>query len=124
MTRTGVDGARARHADLPIHLQSWHVTRAAAFFDLDKTVIAKSSTLAFGRPFFQGGLINRRAVLKGAYAQFVFSLAGADAEQMERMRGQLTAMVTGWDVSHGARHRPRRPCTRSSTRWSTPRPPT
>ena len=74
------------------------VTRAAAFFDLDKTVIAKSSTLAFGRPFFQGGLINRRAVLKGAYAQFVFSLAGADADQMERMRSQITAMTTGWDV--------------------------
>ena len=75
------------------------VTRAAAFFDLDKTVIAKSSTLAFGRPFFQGGLINRRAVLKGAYAQFVFSLAGADADQMERMRRQITAMTTGWDVA-------------------------
>jgi len=75
------------------------VTRAAAFFDLDKTVIAKSSTLAFGRPFFQGGLINRRAVLKGAYAQFVFSLAGADADQMERMRSQITAMTTGWDVA-------------------------
>jgi HAD superfamily hydrolase (TIGR01490 family) len=77
----------------------WDVTRAAAFFDLDKTVIAKSSTLAFGRPFFQGGLINRRAVLKGAYAQFVFSLAGADADQMERMRRQITAMTTGWDVA-------------------------
>jgi len=77
----------------------WDVTRAAAFFDLDKTVIAKSSTLAFGRPFFQGGLINRRAVLKGAYAQFVFSLAGADAAQMERMRSQITAMTTGWDVA-------------------------
>jgi len=75
------------------------VTRAAAFFDLDKTVIAKSSALAFGRPFFQGGLINRRAVLKSAYAQFVFSLAGADAQQMERLRAQLTAMVTGWDVA-------------------------
>jgi HAD superfamily hydrolase (TIGR01490 family) len=74
------------------------MTRAAAFFDLDKTVIAKSSTLAFGRPFFQGGLINRRAVLKGAYAQFVFSLAGADADQMERMRSQITAMTTGWDA--------------------------
>ncbi len=74
------------------------MTREAAFFDLDKTVIAKSSTLAFGRPFFQGGLINRRAVLKGAYAQFVFSLAGADAAQMERMRSQITAMTTGWDV--------------------------
>ena len=75
------------------------MTRAAAFFDLDKTVIAKSSALAFGRPFFQGGLINRRAVLKSAYAQFVFSLAGADAQQMDRLRAQLTAMVTGWDVA-------------------------
>jgi HAD superfamily hydrolase (TIGR01490 family) len=75
------------------------VTRAAAFFDLDKTVIAKSSTLAFGRPFFQGGLINRRSALKTAYAQFVFSLAGADAEQMERLRAQVSAMCTGWDVA-------------------------
>ena len=39
-------------------------TRVAAFCDLDKTIIAKSSTLAFSRPFFQEGLINRRAVLK------------------------------------------------------------
>ena len=75
------------------------MTRAAAFFDLDKTVIAKSSTQAFGRPFFNGGLINRRAVLKTAYAQLVFSLAGADAQQMERLRAQLTAMVTGWDAA-------------------------
>ncbi|MGY1783973.1 HAD family hydrolase [Geodermatophilus sp. SYSU D00698] len=75
------------------------MTHAAAFFDLDKTVIAKSSTLAFGRPFFAGGLINRRAVLKGAYAQFVFSLSGADAQQMERMRAQITDMATGWDVA-------------------------
>jgi HAD superfamily hydrolase (TIGR01490 family) len=82
-----------------VHLESCLVTRAAAFFDLDKTVIAKSSTLAFGRPFFNGGLINRRAVLKTAYAQLVFSLAGADAQQMERLRAQLTAMVTGWDAA-------------------------
>ncbi|MGZ4506298.1 MAG: HAD family hydrolase [Blastococcus sp.] len=75
------------------------MTRSAAFFDLDKTVIAKSSALAFGRPFFHGGLINRRAVLKSAYAQFVFSIAGADAQQMERLRAQLTSMVTGWDVA-------------------------
>ena len=80
-------------------LRSCLVTRAAAFFDLDKTVIAKSSTLAFGRPFFHGGLMNRRAVLKTAYAQFMFSLAGADAQQMERLRAQITAMCTGWDVA-------------------------
>ncbi len=46
--------------------------RTAAFFDLDKTIIARSSTLAFSRPFYQGGLINRRAVLKSSYAQFVY----------------------------------------------------
>lgn len=74
-------------------------TRAAAFFDLDKTVIAKSSTLAFGRPFYQGGLINRRSVLRSAYAQFVFLAAGADEDQMERMRTYMTKMCTGWDVA-------------------------
>ncbi|SHE72984.1 HAD family hydrolase [Streptoalloteichus hindustanus] len=72
--------------------------RVAAFFDLDKTVIAKSSTLAFSRPFLQEGLINRRAVLKSAYAQFVFMLAGADADQTDRMRAHLTSLCAGWDV--------------------------
>ncbi|WP_407691268.1 HAD-IB family hydrolase [Saccharopolyspora mangrovi] len=72
--------------------------RVAAFFDLDKTIIAKSSTLAFSRPFFQEGLINRRAVLKSAYAQFVFMLAGADADQMDRMRAHITSLCTGWDI--------------------------
>ena len=33
--------------------------RPAAFFDLDKTIIAKSSTLAFSRSFYAGGLISR-----------------------------------------------------------------
>jgi HAD superfamily hydrolase (TIGR01490 family) len=74
------------------------VTRTAAFFDLDKTIIAKSSTLAFGRSFFHNGLINRRAVLTTAYAQLVYVLAGADAEQMDRIRDRTTRMVAGWDV--------------------------
>ena len=70
----------------------------AAFFDLDKTVIARSSTLAFGRPFYQGGLVNRRAVLKSSYAQFVYLVAGADADQMDRMRDYLKRLCAGWDV--------------------------
>lgn len=72
---------------------------SAAFFDLDKTVIAKSSTLAFSRPFFAGGLINRRAVVRSAYAQFVYLLGGADHAKMERMRAYLSELVTGWDVN-------------------------
>jgi HAD superfamily hydrolase (TIGR01490 family) len=73
-------------------------TRTAAFFDLDKTVIAKSSTLAFSKPFFEQGLLNRRAVLKSSYAQFLFLMSGADHDQMDRMRSYVTAMCTGWDV--------------------------
>jgi HAD superfamily hydrolase (TIGR01490 family) len=74
-------------------------TRTAAFFDLDKTVIAKSSTLTFSRSFYQGGLINRRAVMRSAYAQFVFLLGGVDHDQMERMRAYLSSLCKGWDVS-------------------------
>ena len=72
--------------------------RSAAFFDLDKTIIAKSSTLAFSRPFYDGGLLSRRAVLRSAYAQFMFAASGADHDQLTKMRNYLTEMVTGWDV--------------------------
>ncbi len=82
----------------PTHPAPGAPTRTAAFFDLDKTIIAKSSTLAFSRSFYQGGLINRRAVLRSAYAQFVYLAGGADHDQMERMRAYLSSMATGWDV--------------------------
>lgn len=78
--------------------ESGQPIRTAAFFDLDKTVIAKSSTLAFSKPFFEQGLLNRRAVLKSSYAQFLFLMSGADHEQMDRMRTYLTDMCAGWDV--------------------------
>ena len=69
----------------------------AAFFDLDKTVIATSSTLAFGRPFFHGGLINRRAILKAAMPS---SSTSSPAPTPIRWIGcgKITAMCAGWDV--------------------------
>jgi len=73
--------------------------RPAAFFDLDKTVIAKSSALVFSRPLYRSGLINRRDVLRSAYAQFVYVLGGADHDQMERMREYLSALTEGWDAA-------------------------
>lgn len=73
-------------------------TRSAAFFDLDKTIIARSSTLAFSRQFYDSGLITRRSVLRSAYAQFMFALQGADEAQMEKMRAYLTQLVEGWNV--------------------------
>lgn len=75
------------------------VRPVAAFFDLDKTIIARSSTLAFSRPFFDEGLINRRAVLKSSYAQFLFMLSGMDADQTERMRSHLAGLCGGWETA-------------------------
>jgi HAD superfamily hydrolase (TIGR01490 family) len=72
--------------------------RPAAFFDLDKTIIAKSSTLAFSKPFYAGGLISRGSVLRSAYAQFVYLVGGADHDQMEKMREFLSELCAGWDV--------------------------
>ena len=85
----------------------------AAFFDLDKTIIAKSSTLAFSRPFQAGGLITRGAMLRSAYAQFVYLVGGADHDQMEKMRQFMSNLCAGWDVQtvrddrrrHAAQHR-------------------
>ena len=70
---------------------------AAAFFDLDKTIIAKSSTLAFGRPLYKAGFLSRRALLKAGIAQIVYVMVGADHDQMERVREQLLALTKGWD---------------------------
>ena len=83
--------------DFRLHFRP--VGRSAAFFDLDKTVIAKSSALAFGRPFYRDGLISRRDMVKSAYAQLMFRLGGAGDEQaMARTRDYLAALCKGWLV--------------------------
>jgi HAD superfamily hydrolase (TIGR01490 family) len=74
------------------------VGHSAVFFDLDKTVIAKSSALAFGRPFYREKLITRQDVVKAAYAQLIFRLGGADEQQMVRLRDYLAELCRGWSV--------------------------
>jgi HAD superfamily hydrolase (TIGR01490 family) len=71
-------------------------TRAAAFFDLDKTLISRSSTLAFSRPFYEHGLISRSMMIRGALAQAVFKRAGAGKARMERIRNQASQLCRGW----------------------------
>ena len=67
----------------------------AAFFDLDRTVVARPSGLAFGRDFFREGLISRATLVRGYAAQTVYLLRGADEARMERWRLQ------GLDLSRG-----------------------
>jgi len=69
----------------------------AAFFDLDKTVIATSSVMALGGRFYREGLISKRTIVRGIYGQIVYLLLGADDEKMERMREAMLALTKGWD---------------------------
>jgi HAD superfamily hydrolase (TIGR01490 family) len=69
----------------------------AAFFDLDKTIIATSSVMALGGPFYREGLISKRTIARGVYAQLVYMVVGADDEKMERMREAMLALTRGWD---------------------------
>jgi HAD superfamily hydrolase (TIGR01490 family) len=70
----------------------------AAFFDLDKTIIAKSSPLALGRSFFKEGLIGRSFLVKSIYAQLVFQITGADEAKMEKVREAAAKLTAGWEV--------------------------
>jgi len=74
------------------------MSRAAAFFDLDKTVLAKSSALALAKPLQESGLLARADVLRAAYHQLVYSISGADAEFMEQARTQMSRLIAGWPV--------------------------
>lgn len=69
----------------------------AAFFDLDKTIIAKSSTLAFTKPLFKAGLLNSRTLAKAGVAQAYYQVFGADHAQLERVKEELANITSGWD---------------------------
>lgn len=71
--------------------------QAAAFFDLDKTIIAKSSTLAFTRPMFKAGLLSGSTLAKAGIAQAYYQAFGADHEQLERIKDELSQITKGWD---------------------------
>jgi len=69
----------------------------AAFFDLDKTIISKSSSLALTRPMYRAGLVSRAMLLRGAYAQLVYLLLGADEKKMDRAKEAMSALSKGWE---------------------------
>lgn len=69
----------------------------AAFFDLDKTVIAKSSTLAFSGKLYKAGILGRRTLLRAAVGQLMYVIFGADEDQLERARDAMLRLTVGWN---------------------------
>lgn len=58
--------------------------RAAAFFDLDRTLLRRSSALALAGPFRARGLISRRQLAKAAAWQLLFAARGASHAAVRR----------------------------------------
>jgi HAD superfamily hydrolase (TIGR01490 family) len=69
----------------------------AAFFDLDKTVIAKAGIAAFGGPFRRGGLLSRRKVARSMTSHLIFLHLGADEQRLARIRASILALTRGWE---------------------------
>ena len=72
----------------------------AAFFDLDKTVIAKASMVAFGRPLYRAGMISRWLIVRALWSQLIFEHRGADEERMRKFRESALRVTRGWDQAH------------------------
>lgn len=70
---------------------------AAAFFDVDKTVIARSSMAAFAPAFRRQGLLRRRTLMRGMWTHLVFVRFGAGAKKLARLQRTVLALTKGWD---------------------------
>ena len=75
----------------------------AAFFDLDKTVIAKASIAAFGRTFYRGGLISRSTILRALASQLVYLHLGASEQKLAQVRESVLELTKGWDQKEVSR---------------------
>jgi HAD superfamily hydrolase (TIGR01490 family) len=73
------------------------LTNEAAFFDLDKTVIARASMAAFGGPFYKGGLVSKTTVLRALYSQLVYLYLGASEKKLDKIRRSVLELTKGWE---------------------------
>jgi HAD superfamily hydrolase (TIGR01490 family) len=71
---------------------------AAAFFDLDRTLIRRSSVLALAGTFRRRGLISRVDLMKSAFWQVLFVLRGASAERVRSAAEDGMKILNGFSV--------------------------
>ena len=69
--------------------------RAAAFFDLDKTLMQGSSAFQFGRAAYRAGLLGRRQLIADALANVQFRLRGATDADSLALRERIAASLEG-----------------------------
>ncbi len=71
---------------------------AAAFFDLDRTLMEGSSAFQFGRAAFRAGLVSRRQLISDAWANLRFRLQGSTDERTHALRDRISVSLKGTRV--------------------------
>lgn len=74
----------------------------AAFFDLDKTVIARASIVAFAPSLRRAGLLSRRIVIRALAGQLIYMHFGASEKRLAKVRKTTLTLIRGWEQSEVA----------------------
>jgi len=81
--------------------------RAAAFFDLDKTLMAGSSGIFFARAAYEAGMITRGRLLGDLWQNLRFRLRGSTDDWADEVRRRVGQMLAGVAVRDLQRMSPR-----------------
>jgi HAD superfamily hydrolase (TIGR01490 family) len=81
--------------------------RGAAFFDLDKTLMAGSSGVFFARAAYETGMISRSRLVKDIYENVRFRLLGSTDDRADDVRKRVGEMIEGVRVRDLERLSPR-----------------
>jgi len=81
--------------------------RPAAFFDLDKTLMAGSSGVFFARAAYETGMISRGRLARDVYENLRFRLRGSTDERADEVRRRVGEMIAGVRVRDLERLSPR-----------------
>jgi len=80
---------------------------AAAFFDLDKTLMAGSSGIFFARAAYETGMISRARLARDAYENLRYRLRGSTDDRADQVRRRVGEMIAGVQVRELQRLSPR-----------------
>jgi len=69
--------------------------KGAAFFDLDRTLMAGSSAFQFGRAAYRAGLVTRRQLATDAWENVLFRLRGSTDSGADALRERVGRMLEG-----------------------------
>lgn len=68
----------------------------AAFFDVDRTLLAGASGLHLARPFRRRGLLTVRDLVRTLFIQLSFRRHGSDHAQLDRFTEGVRELMAGW----------------------------